>query len=227
MSLLAFEGVHKSYRRGSRTVTALSDVSLRVEPGEHVAVWGDRRSGRTTLLRIAAGQEPPDSGVVRFAGDSAGGRGLVLASQLATRQAILDYVALPLLASGVGAPEARERAREQLAAVGAGSCAGMLGGELEPCELLRVGLAQVLVTEPALVLVDEPTYDVNVLEREPVMGLLRQVADRGTAVLTTTGEAIGVAGVDRVLTISEGRVRAAVERQPAPVIPLRRSCGAG
>lgn len=226
MSVLAFEHVHKSYRHGERTVAALRDVSLHVAAGEHVAVWGDRRSGRTTLLRIAAGRESPDRGVVRFAGEKSAGRGFVQASTLATRQAILDYVALPLLAGGVSASDARERAREQLAAVGASACAAMRAGELDPCDLLRVGLAQVLVTRPALVLVDEPTRDVNVLDREPVMGLLRQVADGGAAVLTTTGEAIGVAGVDRVLTIADGRVRAAAERQPTPVIPLRRSRGA-
>ena len=221
MSLLTLEHVHKTYLRGSRTVTALDDVSLRVEPGEHVAVWGDRRSGRTTLLRIAAGLEAPDRGLARFAGETAGGRGWVQASPLATRQAIVDYVALPLLARGVGAAEARELAREQLAKVGASSCTGMRAGELEAADLLRVGLAQVLVTGPQLVLVDAPPRDVDVLEREPVMHLLRRVADDGAAVLTTTGEAVGVAGVDRVLTIADGKVRADVARTPATVIPLR------
>lgn len=227
MSLLTLEHVHKTYRRGSRTVTALDDVSLRVEPGEHVAVWGDRRSGRTTLLRIAAGLEAPDRGMVSFAGNTAGGRGWVQASPLATRQAIVDYVGLPLLARGIGAAEARERARQQLAKVGASACAGMRAGELEAADLLRVGLAQALVTGPQLIIVDEPTRDVDVLEREPVMDLLRRVADDGAAVLTTTGEAIGVAGVDRVLTIADGKVRADVARQPATVIPLRRSYSAG
>jgi ABC-type lipoprotein export system ATPase subunit len=172
MSLLTLEHVHKTYRRGSRTVAALDDVSLRVEPGEHVAVWGDRRSGRTTLLRIAAGLEKPDRGIVRFAGDTAGGRGWVRASPLATRQAIVDYVALPLLARGVEAAEAHERAREHLAKVGASSCAGMRAGELEASDLLRVALAQVLATGPRLIVVDEPTRDVDVLEREPIMDLL-------------------------------------------------------
>jgi ABC-type lipoprotein export system ATPase subunit len=220
------ENVSKSFRRGARTVTALDGVSLRVDPGEHIAVWGDRRSGRTTLLRIAAGMETPDSGAVRVANDIAGRRGWVHASPLATRQAIVDYIALPLLARGVEAAEARERAREQLAKVGASSCAGMCAGELEAADLLRVALAQVLVQGPRLVIVDEPTRDVDVLEREPVMDVLRRVADEGIGVLTTTGEAVGVAGVDRVLTIADGKVRADVAREPATVIPLR-SCRVG
>lgn len=226
MSLLAMEHVRKSYRRGSRTVTALNDVSLRIDSGEHVAVWGDRRSGRTTLLRVATGLEAPDQGIVRFPHDTPGARGWVRASPLATRQAITDYVALPLLASGVGAAEAHERAREQLAAVGAEQCVGMHAGELDSPELMRIGLAQVLVTGPRLVVMDEPTRDVDVLDREPVMALLRRVADTGVAVLTTTGEAVGVAGVDRLLTIAEGKVRADIARARATVIALP-SCHAG
>ena len=84
MSLLALERVHKTYRRGSQIVTALEDVSLVVEPGEHVSVWGGRRSGRTTLLRVAAGLDAPDHGTVRFAGDAAGGRGFTPRKSLLT-----------------------------------------------------------------------------------------------------------------------------------------------
>lgn len=227
MSVLTLECVHKTYRRGSRTVAALKDVSLVVGPGEHVSVWGGRRSGRTTLLRVAAGLETPDSGTVHFAAEKPGQRGFVQASSFAARQGIADYVALPLLARGVSATEAHARAHEQLAKVGASSCADLRADELDAGDLLRVGLAQVLVTGPRLVLVDEPTREVDLLEREPVMKLLRQIADDGCAVLMTTGEAIGVAGVDRVLTIAGGRLRADVQKRPAEVIPLRRSSGAG
>lgn len=224
--MLTFERVHKTYRRGSTTVTALDDVSLTVAAGEHVSVWGGRRSGRTTLLRLAAGLDTPDRGTVRFA-DHGRRRGFVQASPFAARQPIVDYVALPLLADGVGVGEAHERARGQLARVGASSSAGVRASELDAADLLRVGLAQVLVTEPRLVVVDEPTRDVDLLEREPVMALLRRIADDGVAVLMTTAEAVGVAGVDRVLTIADGRLRAGVAKPPAAVVPLRRSHGAG
>lgn len=225
MSVLRLESVHKSYRRGSDTITALDDVSLVVQAGEHVSVWGGRRSGRTTLLRVACGLEPPDRGIVHC--DGVGKQSFVQASPFAARDAIVDYVSLPLLACGVGAMEANERARTQLARVGAGSCAGLRAGELDAADLVRVGLAQVLVTEPRLVVVDEPTRDVDLLEREPLMMLLRHIADDGTAVLMTTGEAIGVAGVDRVLTIADGRLRTDVARQTATVLPFRRSGGTG
>lgn len=220
MSLLALEHVCKAYRRGRRTFVALDDVSFAVGPGEYVAVWGGRRSGRTTLARVAAGFEPPDSGAVRFTGDDARQRGFVKGTPLAARQEIDDYVALPLLACGTPSREARERACEQLSRLGVGSCAGLRAGELTPAELVRVGLAQVLVARPRLVILDEPTREVDLLEREPLLTLLRRIADDGTAILTTTGDAIGVAGVDRALTISDGRLRADVTAEPAPVIPL-------
>lgn len=227
MSLLAVEGVHKGYRRGDRTVTALDDVSLVVEAGEHVSVWGGRRSGRTTLLRVAAGLEAPDRGVVRFSSDGGGPLGFAHASPFAAQQAIVDYVALPLLARGADVAQAQDRSRTELARVGASSCAGLRAGELDATDLVRVGLAQVLVTQPRLVVVDEPTRDVDLLEREPVMALLRRIANDGIAVLMTTGEAVGVAGVDRVLTIADGRLRAGVAKEQATVIPLRRSYGIG
>lgn len=227
MSLLTLEGVHKTHRRGSRTVTALEDISLVVGPGEHVSVWGGRRSGRTTLLRVAAGLDKPDRGTVHFAGEPAGHRGFVQTSPLVAHQSIVDYVALPLLARGVGTAEAHERAHAQLAKVGASSCAGLRAGELDAVDRVRVGLAQVLVSEPRMVVVDEPTRDVDLLEREPLMKLLRRIADEGVAVLMTTGELIGVAGVDRVLTIADGRLRTDVAKPRATVVPLRRSSGTG
>jgi ABC-type lipoprotein export system ATPase subunit len=223
MSVLTLERVSKTYRRAGRSFTALEDVSFTVEAGEHVSVWGGRRSGRTTLLRVAAGLEEADSGTVRPAEDA--GCGFVQASALPTRELAVDYVAFPLLARGVGAAEAHEQAQTQLATVGASSCAGLRAGELDAADRVRVGLAQILVRRPRLVLADEPTGAVDLLEREPLMALLRRVADSGVAVLMTTAEAIGVAGVDRVLTIADGRVRTGIVREPATVIPLRRSAG--
>lgn len=227
MTLLALEHVHKSYRRGTRAVTALADVSLEVACGELVSVWGGDRSGKTTLLRIAAGLERPDRGRVRFEGDSDERRRCwVQASPLAARHAILDYVALPLLAAGVPARAAHARARHELARVGALACADLRGAELDAGELLRVALAQALVRRPRLLIVDEPTRNLDVLEREPTIGLLRALADTGVAVLMTTGEAVGVAGADRALTLADGKVRAHVAAASARVVALRSWSGA-
>lgn len=237
MSLLRLEGVSKRYRRGRREVVALDDVSLTIAAGELVAVWGVPRSGRTTLLRIAAGLEQPDDGAVCFGGGAllrghdglAPGIGFVHVGLMgAGGESILDHVAMPLLARGVAPEVARARALLQLERVGAAGCARLQPRELEPTERVRVALAQALVTGPQLLLVDDPTRHVDLLEREAVLLLVRSIADGSVAVLMTTGEAMGVSGVDRALTISGGVLRSEAAVEPANVVALHgaRSGGA-
>jgi ABC-type lipoprotein export system ATPase subunit len=238
MSLLTLERISKRYRRGRREVVALDDVSLAIEPGELVAIWGVPRSGRTTLLRIAAGLEQPDRGTVRYedrppttgrAGGLAPGVGFVQVELGAVGgESILDHVAMPLLARGIAPELARKRARVQLERVGAGGCARLQPRELEPTERVRVAIAQALVTGPRLLLVDDPTRHVDLLEREAVLLLVRSIADGDVAVLMTTGEAMGVSGVDRALTISGGVLRAeAAAADGANVVALRGARGGG
>jgi len=238
MSLLTLERVSKRYHRGRREVTALDDVTLTVAPGELVAIWGMPRSGRTTLLRIAAGLEQPDGGDVRFGGEAllanhADGLPLGIGYVevgLANvgGESILDHVAMPLLARGTAPETARARATLQLERVGALACAHLQPRELDPTERVRVAIAQALVAGPRLLLVDDPTRHVDLLEREAVLLLVRSIADGNVAVLMTTGEAMGVSGVDRALTISGGVLRAEASGERANVVALRsvRSGGA-
>ncbi|MBS1869249.1 MAG: ATP-binding cassette domain-containing protein [Actinobacteria bacterium] len=231
MSLLTLERVSKRYRSGRRDVTALDDVSLTVAPGELVAVWGMPRSGRTTLLRIAAGLEQPDGGDVRFDGEALAaaqhdgipsGIGYVQVGLASVGgESILDHVAMPLLARGTPPEVARARALLQLERVGAAACAHLQPRELEPTERVRVAIAQALATAPRLLLVDDPTRHVDLLEREAVLLLVRSIADGDVAVLMTTGEAMGVSGVDRALTISGGVLRAEASSELANVVALR------
>jgi ABC-type lipoprotein export system ATPase subunit len=238
MSLLTLERVSKRYRRGRRDVTALDDVSLTIASGELVAIWGVPRSGRTTLLRIAAGLEQPDGGAVRFRGEAVAcghedgvpsGIGYVQVGLGGVGgESILDHVAMPLLARGTAPETARARALLQLERVGAVGAAELQLRELEPTERVRVAIAQALVTGPQLLLVDDPTRHVDLLEREAVLLLVRSIADGEVAVLMTTGEAMGVSGVDRALTISGGILRAEASAELANVVALRgaRSGGA-
>lgn len=230
MSLLTLERVSKRYRRGRREVTALDDVSLAIAPGELVAIWGVPRSGRTTLLRIAAGLEQPDGGAVRFRGDSlASGRDVSLPLGIGFVQvdlagvggeSILDHVAMPLLARAAAPEVARAQALLQLERVGAAGCAQLQPYELDPTERVRVAIAQALVTRPCLLLIDDPTRHVDLLDREAVLLLVRSIADGNAAVLMTTGEAMGVSGVDRALTISGGVLRAESNAERGNVVVL-------
>lgn len=227
MSLLTLERVSKRYRRGRREVTALDEVTLTVAPGELVAIWGVPRSGRTTLLRIAAGLEQPDGGNVRFGDEVLRADGLPtgigyveVGLANVSGASILDHVAMPLLARGTAPETARARAMLQLERVGALACAHLQARELDPTERVRVAIAQALASGPRLLLVDDPTRHVDLLEREAVLLLVRSIADGEVAVLMTTGEAMGVSGVDRALTISGGVLRAEASGEPANVVAL-------
>jgi len=232
MSLLALDGVTKRYVSARRATVALDGVSLAVEPGELVALWGACGSGRTTLLRVAAGLERPDLGDVRFAGIdvAASGAEAATAAGLAyvqprllgpSRQPLLDRLTVALVAGGRSKRAAEARALAALARTGASDCAEARLGELDATEAVRVGIAQALMAEPRLIVTDEPTAAVPLIERDGVLRLLRSLADEGIAVLMTASDAIGLSGVDRALTISGGRLHANVAATRATVIPLR------
>jgi len=237
MTLLALEQVRKSYWRGRHEIVVLDDVSLDVESGELVAVFGQRAAGKTTLLRIAAGIERPDAGRVRFEGQQLGtGRGRRLAGlharigwvgrqgPFASGMRMLDHVALPLLRS-VLAEEAERRATRALKRVGAGDLAGARWHELSDAERTLVTIAHAAVREPALLLADDPTSGLGLEERETILGLLRGMAEeQRMAVLATVPEIPDALRSHRVMSLGDGELIQAVRRDPGEVIafPQRR-----
>ncbi len=233
MSLLELEHVAKRYREGERERIVLSDVALHVRAGEFVTVWGGRRSGLTTLLRIAAGIEPPNQGTVRFEGrdlaehaERALGDGigyLQKSLRAGEEQDVLEQVCAPLLARGVDVARARERGREALARAGAERCTAMRVNELGAGESVRVALARTLALSPALVIADAPAGAVELSERDGILERLRALAGEGVAVLTSTGEPGELAGAHRALTLSDGELRGESVPELAPVVALRRA----
>jgi ABC-type multidrug transport system ATPase subunit len=228
VSLLELTHATKRFTSGQRETLALRDVSLELDAGECVAVYGLRRSGRTTLLRVAAGMLPLDDGEARFDGrDLARGAGRALGVEIgyctpvfdhAHGGSVAEHVAVALLARGAGRMRARAGADAALARVGATACANLDPRELDVDELMRAGIARALVTDPRLLLLDEPTNGIDALERDGVLDLLRSLADGGAAVLMTVGET--VAGADRVLVLDGGRLRGATVPEQALVVPL-------
>jgi ABC-type ATPase involved in cell division len=233
MSLLSIEHATKRYRRGRLERVAIKDVCLDVDPGELVAVWGARRSGRSTLLRVAAGIESPEEGSVSFEGhDLVRSRNRILGRRIGYCQScfssaegglVVDHVAAGLLAQRATPTEARRRAHEMLVRVGAERCGQLEYHELDGAELACVAIASALITSPALLVTDEPTTGVDLLERDPLLALLRSIANEGTAVLMTTGDAQGLSGVDRALSIDNGELRGEARAAQAHVVPLRRA----
>lgn len=233
MSLLALKNVSRHMRHGAHERIVLRDVSFELHRGELVAVWGVRRSGRSTLLRIAAGIDPPDGGEVRFEGRllRAGGA-QVLGSGIGycrrpsgrgEAREVLDELVFGQLARGVTRPAARRRAHAALTRTGVQHCGAHNIHELDGGEAVRVTIARTLVLSPSLLVIDEPVKGVDLLERDSILALLRSLADEeGIAVLMSAGEATALAGADRALSLAGGQLRGSVAPELAQVLPLRR-----
>ncbi len=227
MPLLSLNGVCKSYWRGPRETPVLANLSLDVHVGELVAVWGQRGAGKTTLAMVAAGLEEPDEGTVLFEGQELAGARRARGSHLhegigwvqrmgpqsGDFRTMLDYVALPLL--GAYSPRgARRRAIAMLRRLGVADCAGERWQILTDGERTLVAVAHALVREPRLLVADDPTSNLNVLQREEVTGLLRRAADEdGLGILITVPDMPETAYSDRVGSLSDGRL--IVPREPS------------
>lgn len=244
--VLELERVTRSARGGAHERLLLRDVSLQVHAGELVAVWGAlkgapraggpagwRESGCSTLLRVAAGIERPDGGVVRFdgrplrgrAGDMLGrGIGFCHAPLRAQEaRAVLDELLVGQLARGVPRRLARRRALAALERTGAESCAARELAELDGAEAVRAALARALVLAPRLLVVDDPARGVDPSARDAILALLRSLADEdGLALLVGVGDATALAGADRALSLADGVLRGATVPELAPVVELRR-----
>jgi ABC-type lipoprotein export system ATPase subunit len=217
---LALEQVSKSYWRGPHETAVLKGISLSVYAGECVAVWGQRGSGKTTLLKVAAGLEAPEAGIVSFKEQDLGRisrSGLVrlLREEIgwARRSGpesdeleMLDYVALPLLKQHT-LRRARRRSAAALARVGVAECSKGRWEDLTDGERTLVSIAHAMVRVPSLLIVDDPTANLDILQREEVMGLLRSTAEQDwLAVLITVPDMPSMVHAHRIGSLSDGRL---------------------
>lgn len=230
MSLLELERVGKRYSDGLHERVVLRDASFELHAGELGVVWGLRGSGRSTLLRLAAGLERPDTGIVRFEernlaehGERLLGAGIGYCQKtlrFTEGQTALDYAMVGLLARWASPAAARSRALEALEQVGVERCAAMTQSQLSSAEGVRVALARTLALEPRLVVIDEPVKGVELIDRDGILSLLRSLADQGLAVLASTGESTGLSEADRGLAVGDGELRVSAAGELAPVVAL-------
>lgn len=231
MSLLELRQVSKWHRRGSRRLEILREVSLEIEPGELVAVWGLRRSGRSTLLTVAAGIDHPDSGAVMFEGKALSARGARgLGNGIGychhvgapSGRRVIDNVRAGMLGRLVPVPTTYSLAHKALERVGAAGCADLVLGDLDAAEAVRVAIASALVLDPRLLVIDEPTKGVDLLDRDALVLLLRSLADQGVAVLVSDADGSGLCDADRTLSLAGGKLRGRTTPRTGTIVPLSR-----
>ena len=219
MSALELDGVRKVHP-GVPSVVALRDVTLTVDAGEFVAVMGPSGSGKSTLLAVAGTLERPTSGTVRVAGtavdrlpdvDLSGirARGLGFVFQqfhLLPTRSVLQNVADGLLYRGLPAVERLERAAGAVEAVGLSHRADHRPGALSGGECQRAAIARAIVGDPALVLADEPTGNLDSSTGDEIFALLGRLHERGTTILVVTHNDALARRVPRVVHLRDGRI---------------------
>ncbi len=224
--MIEIEGVTKVYSTGEAQVRALQGIDLRIDRGEFVAIMGSSGSGKSTLMHILGCLDKPTSGIYVLDGIDVLGLeddelaairnrkiGFVFqAFNLIPRTSAVKNVELPLVYAGVSSGR-RERALAALDAVGLGDRARHLPNELSGGQQQRAAIARALVTEPAIILADEPTGNLDSLASLEVMKVLVDLNELGRSVVVITHEEEVARFAKRIVRLRDGLVVADV-RQP-------------
>jgi ABC-type lipoprotein export system ATPase subunit len=217
MPVVSARGLVRTFGEGRAARRVLDGTSLDVAAGEVVVVLGRSGSGKSTLLHVLGGLDRPEAGVVEVAGARVTGAGERRLSEL--RRRYIGFVfqffhLLPelsgeanvLLAGRVrgASPDAAARGRALISRLGLDAVAASLPHQLSGGEQQRFAIARALVNDPALLLTDEPTGNLDVEAGAGVLALLRELADEGRAVVLVTHEASAAGIADRVLRLDGG-----------------------
>ena len=217
----------RSYVMGAETVNALRGVSLEIRRNEYVAIMGPSGSGKSTLMNLIGCLDTPSTGEYWLNGqevsrmpDDALARvrnreiGFVFQTfNLLPRASALQNVELPLVYAGVGARERRERAKAALTRVGLGERMSHRPNELSGGQRQRVAIARALVNDPAILLADEPTGNLDSTTSEEIMRVFETLHTQGQTVIMVTHEPDIAAHAARVIVLRDGRVASDTTKQ--------------
>ena len=220
MALIELTDVRKTYRTGSLEVGALAGITLNIDEGEYVAVMGPSGSGKSTLMHILGCLDVPTSGSYRLAGEDVGEMSEAQLADVRNRRVGFVFqqfnllasmpawrnVELPLSYRGGSRADRRERAITALSRVGLGDRVQHRPGELSGGEQQRVAIARALVTEPDLLLADEPTGNLDSASTAEILGLLDELHGSDRTIVVITHEADVAHRSQRTVRMLDGLV---------------------
>jgi putative ABC transport system ATP-binding protein len=233
-AIVTVDNAFKEYSRGSEKVEVLKGVSLRIDAGEFVALIGPSGSGKTTLLNLIAGLDQPTRGRVIVAGrDISRMSETELARWRTTAIGFVfqfyhlipvltayENVEMPLLLLNISARRRREQVRNALDLVGLTHRLHHRPGQLSGGEQQRVGIARALVTDPALVVADEPTGDLDGRKKEEILDLLQSLQEGlKKTILMVTHDHVAALRAHRILRIDDGHLLEASSQALAEAFP--------
>lgn len=220
MNIITIEHIAKIYQVGSEEVRALSDVSLTIDKNEYVAIMGPSGSGKSTLMNILGCLDTPTKGLYTFTGNNVSEMddndlaairnreiGFVFQTfNLLPRSDSLHNVELPLIYAGTSKEERKERAIEALKKVGLEDRMDHRPNELSGGQRQRVAVARALVTNPSIILADEPTGNLDTKTGEDIMALFENLYNQGNTIILVTHEEYIAEHANRIIRLRDGLI---------------------
>ena len=218
--MIRMEGIRKVYSTGRVEVLALRGVDLNVEKNEYIAIVGPSGSGKSTLMNILGCLDSPTSGTYELSGEMVGGLDRNRLAEIRNRHigfvfqnfnllpyaTALENVELPLLFAGLPARERRQRAEAMLVRVGLEDRLLHKPTELSGGQMQRVAIARALVNEPAIVLADEPTGNLDSGSGKGIVSLFRELHEAGQTIVMITHDPVVATLAERVVMVRDGVV---------------------
>jgi putative ABC transport system ATP-binding protein len=219
-AIIDMRGIRKVYDTGAIQVEALKGIDLKVDPGEFVAIVGPSGSGKSTLLNLVGCLDTPSDGSYRLHGEEVAELDVDELADIRNRKVgfifqnfnllpqitAYENVEMPLLFKGVAARERHERVEQLFAQVGLSDRMKHKPTELSGGQMQRVAIARALACEPALVLADEPTGNLDTASGKDIMGLFEDLAAKGNTMVLITHDQALARRTRRIVNIQDGRI---------------------